>query len=80
MRSSVLDELGTLDALGPAGEVFDQGGDGELAAGLVAFQHQGFQVGASGVDGGGEARAAGSKDDNVAGFVGGRVWRIHGRL
>jgi hypothetical protein len=33
----VLDEVGPLDALGPAREVFDEGGDGELASGLVAF-------------------------------------------
>ena len=49
----VLDELGTLDALGPAGKVFDQRGDGELAAGLVAFEDEGLEVGAGSVDGSG---------------------------
>ena len=62
----VFDELGTLYALGPAGEVFDESGDGELAAGLVAFEDEGFEVGAAGVDGGGEAGAAGAEDDDIA--------------
>ena len=62
----VLDELGALDALGPAGEVFDERGDGELAAGLVAFEDEGLEVGAGGVDGGGKAGASGAEDDSVA--------------
>ena len=70
----VLNEFGALDALGPAGEVFDQGGDGELAAGLVAFKDEGLEVGAGGVDGGSEAGAAGAKDDSIAGFVGSRIF------
>ncbi len=65
----VLDEFGTLDALGPAGEVFDEGGDGELAAGLVAFEDERLEVGAGCVDGGGEAGAAGAEDDGIADFV-----------
>ena len=63
----VLDELGTLDAFGPAGEVFDEGGDGELAAGLVAFEDEGLEVGTGSVDGGGETGAAGAEDDGVVG-------------
>ncbi len=76
----VLDELGALDALGPAGEVFDQRGDGELAAGLVALEDERLEVGARGVDGGGEAGAAGAEDDGVAGCgVGHKDWiRFHG--
>ena len=62
----VLDELGALDAFGPAGEIFDERGDGELAAGLVAFKDEGLEVGTRGVDGGGEAGAAGAEDDGVA--------------
>ena len=64
----VLDQLGALDALGPAGKVLDQRGDGELAAGLVAFEDEGLEVGAGGVDGGGESGAAGTEDDGVAGL------------
>jgi hypothetical protein len=62
----VLDELGALDALGPAGKVFDQRGDGELSAGLVAFEDERLQVGARGVNGRGKARAAGAEDDGIA--------------
>ena len=62
----VLDELGALDALGPAGKVFDQRGDGELAAGLVAFEDERLEVGAGSVDGSGESGAAGAEDDSVA--------------
>jgi len=62
----VLDEVGALDALGPAGKVFDQRGDGELAAGLVAFEDERLEVGARGVDGSGQPGAAGAEDDGVA--------------
>jgi len=65
----VLDELGTLDAVGPTGKVFYEGGDGELAAGLVAFEDERLEIGAGGVDGGSEAGAAGAKNDGVADFV-----------
>ena len=54
----VLDEVRALYALGPAGKVFNQRGDGELAAGLVAFEDERFEVGAAGVDGGSESGAA----------------------
>ena len=66
LLAHVLDELGALDAVGPAGKVFDQGGDGELTAGLVAFEDERLEVSAGGVDGGGEAGAAGAEDDGVA--------------
>src|ERR1700686_5526157 len=62
----VLDEFRALDALGPAGKVFDQRGDGELRAGLVAFKDQRFEVGACSVDGCGKSGAAGAEDDSVA--------------
>jgi hypothetical protein len=63
----VLDQLGPLDAFGPAGKVLHQCGDGELASGLVALQHERLQVGAGSVDGGGKSGAAGTQDDGVAG-------------
>jgi hypothetical protein len=62
----VLDELRALDAFGPAGEVLHERGDGELAAGLVAFEDERLEIGAGGVDGGGESGAAGTEDDCVA--------------
>src|SRR5260370_32531627 len=61
----VLDEVGTLDALGPARKVFDQRGDGELSAGLVAFEYQRLEVGACSVDGSGKSGAAGAEDYSV---------------
>jgi hypothetical protein len=45
----VLDQLRALNALGPAGKVLDHGGNGELAAGLVALQNQRIHPGARGV-------------------------------
>ena len=65
LLAHVLDELGPLDALGKAGEVFDQGGDGELATGLVSFEDERLEVGARGIDGGGESGAAGAEDDGI---------------
>jgi len=62
----VVDQFRTLDALRPAGKVLDQGGDGELAAGFVAFEDQGIEAGAGGVDGRGESGAAGAEDYGVA--------------
>ncbi len=72
----VLDEVGTLDALGPAGKVFYQRGDGELAAGLVAFEDERLEVGAGSVDGSGKSGASGAEDDSVAGRVFGHIGTI----
>ena len=46
LLAHVFDQLRSLHAIGPAGKVLDQRGDGELAAGLVAFDHERLQVGA----------------------------------
>ena len=62
----VLDQFRALDAFRPAGKVFDQGGDGELAAGLMAFEYQRLEVGAGGINGGRQTGAAGAQDDGVA--------------
>lgn len=62
----VLDQLRSLDTLGPAGKVFNQRRNGELSAGFVALEHEGLQVRAGGVDGGGESGATGTQDDSVA--------------
>ena len=68
----VLDEFGTLDTLGPAGKVFHQRGDGELASGLVAFQDERLEVGAGSIDGSGKAGASGTQNDGISRCVGGR--------
>src|SRR5258705_10370534 len=62
----VLDEFGTLDALGPARKIFHQCGDGELPAGLVAFEDQRLEIRACCVDGGGKSGAPGAEDNGVA--------------
>jgi hypothetical protein len=69
----VLDEVGALNTLGPAGKVFNQRGDGELASGLVAFEDEGFEVGAPCVDGGGESGAPGTEDNCVVRDVFGHI-------
>ena len=69
----ILDKLRALNAVGPAGEVFDERGDGELAAGLVALEHERLEVRAGRVDGGSESGAAGAEDDGVAGRVFGHM-------
>ena len=66
----VLDQLRALDARRPARKVLDQRGDGELAAGLVAFDDERLEVSASGVDGGCEAGASGTQNDGVSGGLG----------
>src|SRR5215469_1351861 len=62
----VVDQLWALDAFGPAGEVLDKSCDGELPAGLMAFQDERLEVGAGGVNGRGKSGAAGAQDDCVA--------------
>uniref|UniRef100_E6Q0D3 Uncharacterized protein n=1 Tax=mine drainage metagenome TaxID=410659 RepID=E6Q0D3_9ZZZZ len=64
----VLDQFGPLNALGPAGKVLDQSGDGKLSTGFVAFEHKRLEVGARGIDGGGKASATGAEDYGIAGF------------
>src|SRR5438477_4228955 len=66
LLAHVLDEFGALDTLGKAGKVLDQSGDGELSARLVAFNDQGFQVGACGIKCGGVSGASRADDDRVA--------------
>jgi len=63
--AEVVHEGITVDAFGPAGEIFHFRGGGELSAGLVALDDEGIEVGASGVDGGGEASASGSYNDDI---------------
>ena len=62
----VFDELGTLDALGPAGKILHQRGDGKLSAGLVAFEDQRLEIGACSVNGSGKSGAPGAENDSVA--------------
>jgi hypothetical protein len=55
------------DAFGEARVVLDVGGDGELPAGLGAFDHDGRQVRAGGIDGRRQAGRAGAQDEHAMG-------------
>ena len=61
--------LGTLDAVLEAGVVLDLGGDGELAAGLMALDQQRGEIGARRVERGSEARGTGTENHEAIGFV-----------
>lgn len=50
LDSHILDELRSLNPLRPARKIFDQRSNGELAARLMAFQHEWFQVGPCRID------------------------------
>ena len=58
-------QLRTLDAVGEAGVVLHLGGDGQLSAGLDAFEDQGIEVRPRGVDRRREARRPGADDDDI---------------
>src|SRR6266852_2038670 len=65
LLAHVVNQLGPQNTLGETGVIFNHGGQGELAAGFVAIDHQGLEVGASGIDCGGESGAAAANDDDV---------------
>ena len=64
LRLHLLHEPGALDDVGEAGIVLDIGGDGELAAGLQARDHDRLKHGARRIDGGGVAGRARTDDDD----------------
>ena len=72
LLAHVVDEFRPLDAFGEAGKVLHQRGEGQLAAGLVAVDDEWLQVGASSIDGGGQPRASGADDDDIANVIGHR--------
>ena len=72
LLAHVVDEFRALNAVGEAGEILDQSGDGELPAGLMAINDQRAEIGASGVDSGSQPRASGADDDDIANIVGHR--------
>ena len=51
LRLHLVHEPGALDDVGEAGIVLDVGGDGELAAGLEALDHDRLEHGARRIDG-----------------------------
>src|SRR5882724_2156730 len=62
----VLDQLGSLDAIGKPGEILHQRSKRELTSGLMPFNHQWLEVSASRVERRRVAGAARPNDDNVA--------------
>src|ERR1041384_3012247 len=62
---ATLERLGTENAFGEAGVVLDLGRRHQLAVGRGAFDDQRLQVGARGVDGGGQAGGPRPDDDDV---------------
>ena len=61
----LLHQPGPLDDVGEARIILDVGGDGELAAGLVALDQHRLQHGAGGIDGGRVAGRARPDNDNL---------------
>ena len=66
-------ELGAEDAVGEAGKVLDVGGEHELAAGADALDHDRAEIGATGVDRGGEPGGPRSDDHRLMHFRHGDV-------
>ena len=58
-------QLGPEDAVGEAGEVLDVGGEHELPARADALDHDRVEVGAAGVDRGGQPGGTGADDDEL---------------
>ena len=56
LAAKVVHHGGAGNPFGIAGEILDLGGDGELAAGLLAFKKDGFDIGTASVDAGSIAR------------------------
>jgi hypothetical protein len=73
LGAHVQDQLRAHDAVGEAGVVLDVGGQRQLPAGRTALDHaldqQRLEVGAGGVDGGGQPGGAGADDDDVVDAV-----------
>ena len=61
----LLHEPGALDDIGEAGIILDIGGDGQLAAGLDALDHDRLQHGARGIDCSRVSGGAGTDDDDA---------------
>ena len=61
----ILDELGTQNSVRESGIVFDVRGQGKLATGFVAINHQWLHVSPRGVNRGRESRAPASDYDDV---------------
>ena len=66
LRAHLGHQVGPHDAVAMAGKILDERGQHQLPAGLEAFDDERLQVGARGVERGGQARRAGPDDDDVS--------------
>ena len=69
LLAHVVDQFRPLDAVGKAGKILDQRGDGELAAGLMAVDDQRTEIGAGRIDRGRQPRTSGADDDDITYIV-----------
>ena len=61
----VFHQVRAVDAFRKTGEIFHQGGERELAAGLMPAHDQGLEIGAGGINGGRVTGTPGADDDDV---------------
>ena len=59
------DQVGAINAIRKAGEIFHSRGRGQLAAGESPLQDERGEVGPGSVDGGGESGTSGADDDDI---------------
>src|SRR5262249_25099113 len=65
LLAHIFNQLWPENAVWKAGEIFDHGRDGQLAAGFVAIDDHGLQIGARSVDGRSQAGASTADNDDV---------------
>jgi hypothetical protein len=65
LLAQVVHQHEAIDAVGKTGEILDLGGRRQLAAGKGSLEHERIQIGAAGVDRGGEPGAPGADDDDI---------------
>src|SRR6202521_733825 len=63
------DQVGTQNALREAGEIFNHGREGKLAARLETVDHDRLEVGAPGINGGRQSGAAAADDNHIVQWV-----------
>jgi hypothetical protein len=70
LRAELRHHFGAHDPVGKAGIVLDVGRQHELPAGADPLDHERMQIGARGIDRGGQTRRARPDDDDLAGLPG----------
>ena len=70
LLAQILHQLISVDTFGKTREILDFGSCGALATGKRSLEDERLQVGAAGVDGGGETGTNGADDDDIFNFSG----------